>query len=99
MTLDSRSGCHHCGTVYNLIRLVLFSKKAILRAKTSSHIIIVAKENLMPTTMAPSLSQRMVRTAGLFQGLVAVPVMLILGEAVFEHLYWYYYYIRVYDFM
>jgi len=41
----------------------------------------------------------MVRTAGLFQGLVAVPVMLVMGESVFEHLFWWYYYTRVYNFI
>jgi hypothetical protein len=49
--------------------------------------------------MAPSLGQRTVRTAGIFQGLVALPVMLVMSESVFEHLFWYYYYTRVYDFM
>lgn len=49
--------------------------------------------------MAPSLGQRMVRAAGIFQGLVAFPVMLVMGESVFEHLFWYYYYTRVYNFM
>jgi hypothetical protein len=49
--------------------------------------------------MALTLGQRMVRTAGLFQGLVAIPVMIVMGEAVFEQLFYYYYYRRVYDFM
>ena len=53
----------------------------------------------MPNIMAPSLGQRMVQTAGLFQALVAVPVMLVMGESVFEHLFWWYYNPRVYDFV
>jgi hypothetical protein len=49
--------------------------------------------------MAQSLGQKMVRTAGLFQGIVALPVVIVMGEAVFVHLSYYYYDVRIYDFM
>lgn len=49
--------------------------------------------------MTFSLSQRIVRTAGLFQGLVALPTMLVMGEEVFEQLFYYYYSFRVYYFI
>jgi membrane-associated HD superfamily phosphohydrolase len=50
--------------------------------------------------MERSLGQRMVRTAGIFQGLVALPVLLVMGENVFEFLWYYYYpYSKIYYFM
>jgi hypothetical protein len=40
----------------------------------------------------------MVRTMGLFQGLVAFPVMLVMGAGVFYQLFSYYY-VYLYNFM
>lgn len=48
--------------------------------------------------MTTALAQRLVRTAGLFQGLVALPVMLVMGAGVFDQLF-YYYYVYLYRFM
>lgn len=48
---------------------------------------------------ALTLGQRMVRTAGIFQAIVALPVMLTLGAQVFDHLWYYYYNPNIYQFM
>ena len=50
--------------------------------------------------MTYTLGQRIVRTAGLFQGLVALPIMAIMGWEAFMFIFWYsnssiYYFVKV----
>lgn len=47
--------------------------------------------------MDRSLGQQMCRTAGIFQGITALPTMLLMGESAWEELYWPY--MSIYRFM
>lgn len=51
----------------------------------------------MTANMTRSLGQQMARTAGIFQGLTALPAMTYLGWSCFEQIF--YPYLRIYDFM
>lgn len=55
----------------------------------------------MPSSSPPArdLGQNMVRVAGIFQGLIALPLMLTMGNAVFWFLYATYYDWSLYYFM
>lgn len=56
-----------------------------------------SKRAIAAAAMSPSLGQQMARTAGIFQGITALPVMFYMGETALNQLY--YPYIRFYWFM
>jgi hypothetical protein len=52
-----------------------------------------------PSHFPRSLGQNMVRVAGIFQGLIALPIMLTMGWCVFEYLFDTYYNWSIYNFV